>query len=235
MVSTNSSYCVGNTWGGSKKTGQCVKDIQRILNGVGGTYSVGTADGAYGSKTLAGVKNFQRFWGLSPVDGVVGAKTWERLCYVAYYNGVDSTNAANNAGCKGASGAYVVGSGSGTTPATYAWYTIGSENASGSSIILQIADNYQRSTGGGWQFQKVTLQPGYRYRVCANISGNGTFRFGSNGVIRSVKSSSGKLMYCGAEYEVLRATQYAGKYSITLVSGYINVYDVWLQQYRIQK
>lgn len=112
-LSTSISHCTGNNWGASKTTGQCVKDIQRILNGVGGTYSVGSVDGIYGTKTKTGVKNFQSFWGLGN-DGVVGPKTWERLCYVAYYNGTDSTNAANNAGCKGSSGAFVVGSSSST-------------------------------------------------------------------------------------------------------------------------
>ncbi|MEC0276801.1 peptidoglycan-binding protein [Peribacillus frigoritolerans] len=53
-----------------------VKRIQEALNKKG--YSVGTADGLFGPKTVAAVKKFQRANKLSP-DGIVGPKTWNEL------------------------------------------------------------------------------------------------------------------------------------------------------------
>ena len=59
---------------GSK--GDSVRALQVLLNGFG--YSCGTADGAFGAKTLAAVKKFQQKNGLT-TDGIVGAKTWAAL------------------------------------------------------------------------------------------------------------------------------------------------------------
>lgn len=56
--------------------GQDVAQIQSQLNALG--YSVGTADGDFGSKTTAAVKTFQRDRGLE-ADGVVGAATYQAL------------------------------------------------------------------------------------------------------------------------------------------------------------
>ncbi len=43
-----------------------------------------TIDGHFGSKTRDAVKEYQRSHNLSPVDGVVGKKTWNKLCQKAY-------------------------------------------------------------------------------------------------------------------------------------------------------
>jgi peptidoglycan hydrolase-like protein with peptidoglycan-binding domain len=48
-----------------------VRTLQRVLGGL-------TIDGDFGPKTDAAVKEFQRETGLVD-DGVVGAKTWEKL------------------------------------------------------------------------------------------------------------------------------------------------------------
>jgi murein L,D-transpeptidase YcbB/YkuD len=53
-----------------------VKTLQILLNGYG--YSCGEADGSFGPKTLAAVKEFQRAKGLT-VDGIVGIATWTAL------------------------------------------------------------------------------------------------------------------------------------------------------------
>ena len=77
---------------GSGGSGQCVKEIQTMLNGITyeyggpgnygcGTLSTGylTADGQFGSLTLAKVKSFQK-WQCLSADGVVGRNTWRELC-----------------------------------------------------------------------------------------------------------------------------------------------------------
>ena len=56
--------------------GESVKALQILLNGLG--YSCGKADGIFGEKTLAAVKQFQKENGLDD-DGVVGALTWAAL------------------------------------------------------------------------------------------------------------------------------------------------------------
>lgn len=50
--------------------------VQNRLNFIG--HDCGAADGVFGAKTLAGVKDFQRANGLI-VDGIIGAKTWRKL------------------------------------------------------------------------------------------------------------------------------------------------------------
>lgn len=59
---------------GSK--GAEVKSLQTKLNNLG--YSVGTADGVFGSKTETAVKKFQKAKGLK-ADGIVGAQTYKAL------------------------------------------------------------------------------------------------------------------------------------------------------------
>jgi peptidoglycan hydrolase-like protein with peptidoglycan-binding domain len=56
--------------------GEPVRALQNRLNQLG--YNVGAADGAFGPKTEAAVKAFQRAKGLT-ADGVVGPKTWDKL------------------------------------------------------------------------------------------------------------------------------------------------------------
>lgn len=57
-------------------SGDEVVFLQNILNSLG--YDCGTADGNFGKKTEAAVKSFQEKYGLK-VDGIVGAKTQEKL------------------------------------------------------------------------------------------------------------------------------------------------------------
>lgn len=56
--------------------GEAVKTLQAALNARG--YSCGTADGIFGSKTLAAVKSYQSKAGLT-TDGEVGSLTWAKL------------------------------------------------------------------------------------------------------------------------------------------------------------
>ena len=79
---------------GSGGSGQCVKEIQTMLNGI--TYVYGgqpsgcgplstgylTVDGSFGPKTLTKVKTFQRSHCLTP-DGIIGRRTWGELCAMA--------------------------------------------------------------------------------------------------------------------------------------------------------
>ena len=65
---------VGSTKEGMK--GVQVKGLQEMLKGYG--YYSGSIDGAFGPKTLAGVKAFQKAERLT-VDGIAGPKTWSRL------------------------------------------------------------------------------------------------------------------------------------------------------------
>ena len=57
-------------------TGNEVKVLQILLNGYG--FPCGSADGVFGVKTLASVRNYQKSKNLSQ-DGVVGSKTWVSL------------------------------------------------------------------------------------------------------------------------------------------------------------
>lgn len=56
--------------------GADVTYLQQLLTAKG--YGVGNIDGIFGSRTLAAVKAFQKANGLT-VDGIVGAKTWDKL------------------------------------------------------------------------------------------------------------------------------------------------------------
>lgn len=56
--------------------GEAVKVLQLLLNAKG--YNCGTADGIFGSKTLAALKKFQKAAGLT-ADGICGAKTWTAI------------------------------------------------------------------------------------------------------------------------------------------------------------
>jgi len=76
-------------------TGRCVKDIQKIINGVTTmkfnsvqcgtklTNTFLTTDGVWGTKTDQKVRNFQG-WSCLSADGVVGRNTWRRLCSEAW-------------------------------------------------------------------------------------------------------------------------------------------------------
>jgi hypothetical protein len=92
----------------SGTSGSCVSAIQGILNATYAYYrtlsrgaykgSNIAVDGEYGAATEGQVKIFQGYFlGSSNVDGVVGPKTWESLCSVAYPH--DSTD-YKKAGCK---------------------------------------------------------------------------------------------------------------------------------------
>ena len=56
--------------------GEAVKELQNKLNAAG--CPCGAADGIFGPKTLAAVKQFQKASGLT-ADGIVGPKTWAKL------------------------------------------------------------------------------------------------------------------------------------------------------------
>lgn len=56
--------------------GNAVKALQILLNGFG--YNCGTADGVFGTKTLAALQKYQTAQGLS-ADGVCGPLTWAGL------------------------------------------------------------------------------------------------------------------------------------------------------------
>lgn len=57
-------------------THKAVKPVQNRLNYIG--HSCGTADGVFGVKTAAAVKDFQKANGLT-VDGIIGRNTWKKL------------------------------------------------------------------------------------------------------------------------------------------------------------
>ncbi|AXB41312.1 MULTISPECIES: peptidoglycan-binding domain-containing protein [Amycolatopsis] len=59
-------------------TGQAVKDLQAFLNRAYPAYSKLVVDGAFGPKTTAVVKEFQRRSGIAS-DGIVGPQTWTKL------------------------------------------------------------------------------------------------------------------------------------------------------------
>jgi peptidoglycan hydrolase-like protein with peptidoglycan-binding domain len=56
--------------------GKAVADLQEALTDRG--YDVGGADGKFGPRTEAAVREFQQAEGLTP-DGVVGPGTWSAL------------------------------------------------------------------------------------------------------------------------------------------------------------
>lgn len=53
-----------------------VERLQRLLIAKGASIE---PDGKFGNGTVEAVKTFQKKVGLTPVDGIVGAKTWEKL------------------------------------------------------------------------------------------------------------------------------------------------------------
>jgi peptidoglycan hydrolase-like protein with peptidoglycan-binding domain len=77
--------CGPETWGRlgpdtirSGSRGRMVTLLQNILGAIGVTTPPPEADGVFGAKTEAAVKDFQEFAGL-PADGVVGCLTWRAL------------------------------------------------------------------------------------------------------------------------------------------------------------
>ena len=58
-------------------SGNAIREMQQALKRLG--YYTGTVDGKYGTSTSDAVRAFQIENGLTPVDGVAGAKTLERL------------------------------------------------------------------------------------------------------------------------------------------------------------
>ncbi len=82
----------------------CVVYIQAMLNGVTNAghlpqWYIGT-DGIFGYNTRSKVYEFQKYAGLQQ-DGVVGSKTWAKLCVAAREPAAGSTAnwATNDAGC----------------------------------------------------------------------------------------------------------------------------------------
>ena len=62
---------------GSK--GTYVKKAQQLLQERGYSLGICGVDGDFGPATEKAVMQFQRDWGLTPVDGIIGEKTWEKL------------------------------------------------------------------------------------------------------------------------------------------------------------
>ena len=58
-------------------TGSCVVTLQRLLIAQG--YSIGSADGVFGSRTDLGVRRYQSTKLDLVIDGIVGPATWNRL------------------------------------------------------------------------------------------------------------------------------------------------------------
>lgn len=69
-------------------SGEDVKRLQETLNGLG--FSCGKADGIFGTKTKTAVMAFQSAYGLT-ADGIVGAKTRDKLEEVTGQTGGDET------------------------------------------------------------------------------------------------------------------------------------------------
>lgn len=70
--------------------GDAVRAVQMLLTGLSGEdgfplYLTQNVDGIYGVNTIAGVRSFQKEWGIYykdkgfKVDGIVGARTWAAL------------------------------------------------------------------------------------------------------------------------------------------------------------
>ncbi len=98
------SYVLATSHAGTCKTyvwrqgsrGQCVKDIQQIVNAAIPKQVYLTVDGQYGPNTTSGVRTFQSDTGIS-ADGSVGPQTWNKLCTV--YTPIDSSVPRRAAGC----------------------------------------------------------------------------------------------------------------------------------------
>lgn len=79
-------------------SGNCVRDIQYIADAQ--VSGIKWFDGQYGPNTYAVVKSFQRNSGLS-ADGIVGPKTWGKLCTDArqWPYAYQAYKAGHDAGC----------------------------------------------------------------------------------------------------------------------------------------
>lgn len=92
----------------------CIANIQRMLNGINQSYGTSyggyalAVDNAFGPNTETQVRRFQS-WARLTSDGIVGANTWNKLCFYAgqvnfSYSDVGATKnaawqAAYDAGC----------------------------------------------------------------------------------------------------------------------------------------
>ena len=59
--------------------GTYVKKAQQLLQERGYSLGICGVDGDFGPATEKAVRQFQQDWGLNPVDGIIGEKTWEKL------------------------------------------------------------------------------------------------------------------------------------------------------------
>ena len=77
-------------------SGQCVKDIQTLVNALDKTSL--TVDGSFGPMTAQAVKSFQLSRG-GAQDGVVGPATWSLLCSLPLPSATNAQNAAHVNAC----------------------------------------------------------------------------------------------------------------------------------------
>jgi peptidoglycan hydrolase-like protein with peptidoglycan-binding domain len=112
LLTTHAAACNSATFS-QGSSGQCVKNIQMILNGmkdysaslpwpftpIGGSYL--TVDGSFGPKTKAQVMDFQLALDQVPVlagmkvDGIVGPQTWRVMCTAAQSNFASASSTSN--------------------------------------------------------------------------------------------------------------------------------------------
>ena len=79
----NNYHCWPNVYGpATSGPNNCVKTIQRMVSYINVKY-IGV-DGYYGTQTKGAVRTFQLHHGLTggDADGIVGPKTWGKLCTV---------------------------------------------------------------------------------------------------------------------------------------------------------
>ncbi|HVW23106.1 MAG TPA: peptidoglycan-binding domain-containing protein [Candidatus Saccharimonadales bacterium] len=97
--SPNPNACVTRNFGGGD-TGQCVIDIQNMVNskafGIDGQLYI-KATGSYDDATVSAVKTFQKNFNL-PQNGAIHSKDWAELCKSSD-DSPTYTSAAKDAGC----------------------------------------------------------------------------------------------------------------------------------------
>lgn len=151
--------CYARQWK-QGSTGQCVKDIQNLLNYQlysGNTSRYLSVDGRFGYYTKAAVRQEQKNDGIT-VNGVVATQTWQALCASSGLSSAPSwyTSAVANAGCPVSTSGSGSGSGSGGSSSSSLPY------ASALSSYTTLAQSYtgQQIVSGGWAADADQSQEG---------------------------------------------------------------------------